>query len=43
MDGFLARFPAGQVTRAGETSVEITPETLPPEGEVRVVVLEQAR
>ena len=43
VDGFLARFPAGQVTRAGETSVEITPETLPPEGEVRVVVLEQAR
>ncbi|MGI3776510.1 MAG: MBL fold metallo-hydrolase [Janthinobacterium lividum] len=43
VDGFLARFPAGQVTRAGATSVEITPETLPPAGEVRVVVLEQAR
>lgn len=43
VDGFLARFPAGQVTRAGTNSVEITPETLPPAGEVRVVVLEQAR
>lgn len=43
VDGFLARFPAGQVTRAGENSIEITPETLPPEGEMRVVVLEQAR
>lgn len=43
VDGFLARFPAGQVTRTGANSVEITPETLPPEGEMRVVVLEQAR
>lgn len=43
VDGFLARFPAGQVTRTGANSVEITPETLPPDGEMRVVVLEQAR
>ena len=43
VDRFLARFPAGQVTRVPGTEVEITPESLPPEGAMRVVVLEQAR
>ncbi len=43
VDRFLDRFPAEQVTRLGMSEWEVTPETLPPPGEMRVVVFEQAR
>lgn len=43
VDKFIARFPAEQVTRVGGTSWEVTRDTLPPPGEMRVVVLDQAR
>ena len=43
VDRFLARLPMGQVTRVPGTEVEITPESLPPEGGMRVIVLEQSR
>ena len=43
VDGFLSRFPAGQVTRLGACETEITPDSLPPAGEMRVIVFEQAR
>ncbi len=43
VDRFLARFPADQVIRAGTTGVEITPDSLPAPGEMRVIVLDQAR
>jgi hypothetical protein len=43
VDKFVARFPADRVTRVGGPTFEVTPETLPPPGEMRVVVLEQAR
>lgn len=43
VDRFLARFPADQVVRAGATGVEITPDSLPAPGEMRVIVLDQAR
>ena len=43
VDRFVERFPAERVTRVAGSEVEITPETLPPVGEMRVLVLEQAR
>ena len=43
VDRFLARFEAAQVTRLDGPEFEITPDTLPPRGETRVVVLRQAR
>ena len=43
VDQFVKRFPAEQVTRLETSEFEITPETLPPPGELRVVVLQQAR
>lgn len=43
VDRFVDRFPAEQVTRVGASEMEITPDTLPPPGEMRVIVLEQAR
>ena len=43
VDRFVDRFEPGRVTRVAGSEIEITPETLPPPGEMRVVVLEQAR
>ena len=43
VDGFLERFPARQVTRLETSDFEITPETLPPQDEMRVVVFQQSR
>jgi L-ascorbate metabolism protein UlaG (beta-lactamase superfamily) len=43
VDRFIERFPAEQVVRVGGPETEITPDTLPPQGGMRVVVLEQAR
>ena len=43
VDGFLERFAARQVTRLESFEFEITPEKLPPPGEMRVVVFQQAR
>lgn len=43
VDRFLARFPAEQVTRLAASEMEITPDSLPPAGAMRVIVLEQAR
>lgn len=43
VDRFLERFPTRQVTRLDTSEFEITPETLPPRGEMRVVVFQQAR
>ena len=43
VEQFLKRFPAGQVTRLETSEYEITPDTLPPPDEMRVVVLQQAR
>jgi L-ascorbate metabolism protein UlaG (beta-lactamase superfamily) len=43
VDGFLERFPARQVTRLDTSEFEITPETLPPQGETRVMLFQQAR
>jgi L-ascorbate metabolism protein UlaG (beta-lactamase superfamily) len=43
VDRFIERFPAGQVTRLESSEFEVTPETLPPPGAMRVVVLSQAR
>lgn len=41
VDDFLARYPAVMVTRVAGTTLELTPETLPPT--LRIFVLEQAR
>lgn len=43
VDQFLKRFPVPQVTRLETSEFEITPDTLPPPGEMRVVVFQQAR
>lgn len=43
VDAFTQRFPADQVTQLDTSEFEITPDTLPPPGEMRVVVLQQAR
>ena len=43
VDRFVERFSPELVTRVGGSEIEITPHTLPPVGEMRVVVLEQAR
>lgn len=43
VDRFLERFPVRQVTRLETSEFEITPETLPPQGQMRVVVFQQAR
>lgn len=43
VDGFVARFPAEQVIRVGASGIEITPDSLPPAGRMRVIVLDQAR
>ena len=43
VDQFLKRFPARQVTRLETSEFEIMPDTLPPPGEMRVVVFQQAR
>src|ERR1700712_4452647 len=43
VDRFIERFPAGQVPRLETSEFEITPATLPPPGEMRVVVFQQAR
>ena len=43
VDRFLERFPTPQVLRLDTSDFEITPDTLPPPGEMRVVVLQQAR
>lgn len=43
VDQFVQRYPAEQVTLLETSEFEITPETLPSAGEMRVVVLQQAR
>jgi L-ascorbate metabolism protein UlaG (beta-lactamase superfamily) len=43
VDRFVERFSPELVTRVGGSEIEITPDTLPSVGEMRVVVLEQAR
>ena len=43
VDRFLERFPARYVTRLNTSEFEVTPDTLPQQGEMRVVAFQQAR